>query len=116
MLKIEDKEIHINRGEDCIIELERENGLFKVGDKIKLSIVDKNDYNDVFFQQEYEVDEESKLAKIYILKEYTRFAEIKRRPLNCRYEIELNNSIVLVGANDDDDNKITIYPEAGEKK
>ena len=46
------KTISINRGSRGSIKLRNTNGNFKVGDKIKFSIVDKDNYNDLIFQKE----------------------------------------------------------------
>ena len=53
MIKIIGKEIRINRGDRAAIRLKLKNGEFKKGDVIKFSIVDRRNYNIVFFQNEY---------------------------------------------------------------
>lgn len=115
MLRIEDKKIHINRGERATIRLKRKDEQFKTGDTIKFSIVDKRDYNNVYFQKEYQTQEVSDYIDITLMPEDTRFAEIKKDFLEYRYEIEYNNVITLLGASDDSDNIIKIYAEAGDK-
>ena len=115
-MKIIGNEIHINRGDRGTIRIKSKDNDFKVGDKLKFSIVDKRNYNEVFFQKEYKIDEAGEYATIPLMEEDTRFAVIDRKCLECRYEIEYNNSTTLIGANDNDDNIIKIYAEAGEKQ
>ena len=51
MIKIDsNKNIEINRGDSITIKLTNSNGTFNVGDKLKLSIVEKKNYNNVVFQ------------------------------------------------------------------
>lgn len=115
MLKIEDKEIHINRGDRATIRLRRKEEQFKTGDLVKFSIVDKRNYNNVLFQKEYQVQEDSEYVDIFFLEDDTRFAEIKKGFLECRYEIEYNGGITLLGASENDNNVIKIYAEVGDK-
>lgn len=115
MLKIENKEIHINRGDRATIRLKRKDEQFKIGDLVKFSIVDKRDYNNVYFQKEYQIQEDNEYVDIFLLEDDTRFLEIKKGFLECRYEIEYNGVVTLLGASDNDDNVIKIYAEAGDK-
>lgn len=114
-MKIIGKEIHINRGDRATIKIKSKDGKFKVGDKIKFSIVDKMNYNNVFFQKVYEITEEGEYALIPLLEEDTRFSVIDKKPLKCKYEIEYNGSTTLIGSSDNEDNIIIIYAEAGDK-
>lgn len=110
-----DKGIHINRGDRITIRIKSKKENFKVGDKLKFSIVDKDNYNNVFFQKVYEVTEESEYALIPLMEEDTRFVTIDKKPFKCKYEIEYNGAITLVGSSDDEDNLMIIYAEAGDK-
>lgn len=114
MIKIIGKEIRINRGDRAAIRLKLKNGEFKKGDVIKFSIVDRRNYNIVFFQNEYKVSKTGKYAYILLNEEDTRFAKIDKK-LFCKYEIEYNKCLTLVGADDDNENIIIIYAEAGDK-
>ena len=53
-------------------------------------------------------------AYILLNEEDTRFAKIDKK-LFCKYEIEYNKCLTLVGADDDNENIIIIYAEAGDK-
>ena len=52
--------ISINRGDRGTIKLINTHENFKVGDKIKFSIIEKDNYSNVIFQKTYTVIEESK--------------------------------------------------------
>lgn len=110
-----DKEIEINRGDRGTIKLVSSNGKFKVGDKLKFSIVDKKDYNNVIFQKEYTITEESTVAYITLSGEDTRIGEAISKRVEYNYEIEYNGDLTLFGYDDARGKKFILYPEAGTK-
>lgn len=109
------KEIKINRGNRATIKLTSSKGNFKVGDKLKFSIVEKNDYSNVIFQKEYTIIEESNIAYITLTKEDTTIGDIISKEKEYNYEIEYNDDITLVGYDEEKGKKFIIYPEAGIK-
>ena len=112
----EDKSIEINRGSTGTIKVINKNGNFAIGDKLKLSIVEKGNYNNVLFQKEYEITEESNVAYINLTSEDTRFCNVISKEEVYWYEIELNNSQTLVGYDSNKAKKFIIYPEAPNKE
>lgn len=108
-------DIKINRGDRATIRLVSSKGKFKVGDKLKFSIVDKKNYNNVIFQKEYIVTEESNIAYITLTKEDTTIGEIISREKEYNYEIKYNDDITLLGFDDDDGKSFILYPNAGTK-
>lgn len=112
----EDKSIEINRGSTGTIKVTNKNGNFAIGDKLKLSIVEKGNYNNVLFQKEYEITEESNVAYINLTSEDTRFCNVISKEEVYWYEIELNNSQTLIGYDSSKAKKFIIYPEAPNKE
>lgn len=112
----EDKSIEINRGSTGTIRIKNKNGSFSIGDKLKLSIVEKGNYDNVLFQKEYEVMEESEFAYITLIPEDTRFCNIISKEETFWYEIELNDSQTLIGFDSEKGKNFIIYPEAPKKK
>jgi len=111
----ETKEIKINRGARGTIKLTNTLGSFKVGDKIKFSIVEKNHYENVVFQKEYNITEESDVFYLTLTKEDTKIGEIISKPKTYWYEVEYNGDITLIGHDDDGDKEFILLPEAGDK-
>ena len=112
----EDKSIEINRGESSSLRLINKKGNFAVGDKLKLSIVEKGNYNNVLFQKEVEVTEESNYFFFPIESEDTRFVDIISAEETFWYELELNNSKPLIAYDKEKGKKFIIYPEAPNKE
>ena len=111
----EDKTIKINRGSIGTIKITNKNGNFAIGDKLKLSIVEKGNYNNVLFQKEYEITEESNVAYIILTSEDTRFCDVISKEEVFWYEIEYNGEQTLIGYDDNKAKKFIIYPEAPNK-
>lgn len=111
----ETKTIKINRGDRITIELKNIIGNFKVGDKIKFSIVEKNHYENVVFQKIYTVTEESSVFYLTLTSQDTKIGEIISKPKTYWYEVEYNGDITLIGHDDDGDKEFILLPEAGDK-
>lgn len=107
-----DKEIKINRGNRGTLKLVNKNGNFAIGDKLKFSIVDKNNYNNLIFQKEFIVTENSNVAYITLTKEDTTIGEIISKKKEYWYEIEYNGDLTILGFDDDGAKKFILYPEA----
>ena len=116
MFKIDtDKNIEINRGDKAVIKLINKNGLFYVGDKLKFTIVEKNDYNNIIFQKEYEVTEDSDTAYITLSSSDTRIGDVISEKKEFWYEIDYNDEQTIVGYDDNKAKKFILYPEAPTK-
>lgn len=110
-----DKSIEINRGDAGTIILKNKSGNFEVGDTIKFSIVERKNYNNLVFQKEYTVSEESNVFNIFLESEDTRIGEIISKPVVYWYEIEYNGNQTLIGYDDKGAKELILYPEAPEK-
>lgn len=112
----EDKTIEINRGEESSLRLINKKGNFVVGDKLKLSIVEKGNYNNVLFQKEVEVTEESKYFFFPFECDDTRFVDIISDEEIFWYELKFNDSKPLIAYDSTKGKKFIIYPEAPDKE
>ena len=112
----EDKSLSINRGDRGTIRLKlKDNKTFSVGDKIKFSVVNRRDYNDVVFQKEYTVTEESNTFDLVLTKEDTKIGDGISKPVTYNYEIEYNSDQTLLGYDNERGKQFILYPEAGTK-
>ena len=114
-MEIIGKEIRVNRGDRATIRLKRKDENFSVNDVIKFSVEDKQDYNKVLLQKTVIITESSEYADILLTKQDTTFGDVKNKSKEYRYEIEYNNDITLIGANEDDDNVFILFAEAGDR-
>jgi len=111
----EEKEIEINRGDRGTIKVTCSNGNFQVGEKIKFSVVEKNDYSNVVLQKEFPILEESNVMYITLTKEDTTIGEVINRKKEYWYEIEYSGDLTLVGHDSNGAKKFILYPEAQAK-
>lgn len=116
MFKIDnDKTIHITRGDRGTIKLTAKSGSFSIGDKVKLSIVEKKDYNNVVFQKEYTVTEAGDDVSITLTETDTRIGEVISKPVTYWYEIEYNGDQTPISYDEDNAKEFILYPEAPNK-
>lgn len=110
------KKIEINRGDRMTITLNNKLGNFKIGDKLKFSVVEKNHYENVVFQKYFTVTEESTSFNITLTREDTKIGEIISRDKTYWYEVEYNDDTTLIGKDNDGHKEFVLMPEAGDKK
>lgn len=91
------KEITINRGDRGTIKLTNTIGNFKVGDRLKFSIVEKGDYESIVFQKTFTVTEESTEFHLTLTSEDTRIGDVISKPVTYWYEVEYNGDQTLIG-------------------
>lgn len=111
-----DKSIEITRGDIGTIKLKNKTGNFSVGDIIKFSIVEKNNYNNVVLQKKYEVSEEDDEFVITLTPQDTTIGDIISRQKEYWYEIEYNGRQTPIGYDDKKAKKFILYPEAPDKE
>lgn len=117
-MKIIDEKYTIthNRGDKGAIRINSNTGSFKVGDTLKFSIVKKGDYNDVIFQKEFEVTEESNIYFLTFTNEEMRIGDVISKEKEYYYEIEMNDDTTLIGYDENKHKKFILYPEAVKKE
>lgn len=117
MFKIDsDKNIEINRGDTGTIKIINNNGIFSIGDKLKFSIVEKNNYENVIFQKEFAVTQNSNEISITLTSDDTRIGKIINKKCEYWYEIEYNGNQTIVGHDEAGAKKFILYPEASNKE
>ena len=110
------KTILANRGDRGTIKLINTNGSFKVGDKIKFSIIDKDNYNNVIFQKIFTVIEEKPEFYLTLTSDDTRIGDIINKQVVYNYEIEYNDDRTLIGYDRFKGKKFILFPEAANKE
>lgn len=114
MFKIVGKTIHCTRGDRGTFRL-NSNVPFKIGEKIKFSIVERKNFSNVVLEKELIVDEESNEFYITLTSEDTTIGNIINKPKIYWYEIEYNDDQTIVGYDEDGAKEFILYPEALEK-
>lgn len=121
MFKIDDdtKLIELTRGDVAGINLSVEDYTFQVGDKIRLNIYNARRMNvDPVFTKEFEVEEAGETFNMQLTSNDTKFGQMKSKPIDYWYEIQLNDDQTIIGY-DDNINKdskkgekiFRLYPE-----
>ena len=123
MFKIDNDTIKITRGDYGIIGVTAESDdgtdyTFQVGDKVRLAIYEKKNYDNLILEKIIEVDEETKEVEIEFTREDTKIGEIINKPVDYWYEISLNpdgNTQTIVGYDDKGAKIFRLLPEGSEE-
>lgn len=126
MLEIVDRNIRITRGDLLPITVTANNEIdgndyeFQSGDVIRFKIFDSKDNKKVYVQKDFKVEEISTEKSIEITAEEMKIGEMKNKPIDYWYEIEVNpdtaRTMTIEGYRKDEGPAIiTILPEGGEK-
>lgn len=110
------KEITVNRGDRGTIILKNTLGNFKVGDKIKFSVVEKGNYNNVVFQKRFVVTQEGPTFPLTFTKQDMTIGPIISKDVIYWYEIEYNGDNTLIGFDKKKGKKFILMPEAPDKE
>lgn len=129
-MKVVNKKIMINRGSSGILSVSAKNEvnadgnveviehMFKVGDTVRLNVMERSKCDSVVIQKDVEVKEESKIVDIEITKSDTRFGGVIHSPVTYWYEVEVNpdkeDADTIIGYDDKGPKIFILYPE-GEK-
>lgn len=123
MFKIDDDmTINVTRGDCAVLPLEVEvdeqsNYVFQVGDIVRITVVEKKNYENVVLQKDFSIEEENEVVNIVLTDEDTKFGEIISKPTTYWYEVVLNpdtNPQTVIGYDDDGPKAFVIYPEGAE--
>ena len=126
MLEIVDRNIRITRGNVLPITVSANNDIdgndyeFQVGDVIRFKIMQANKIENVFLQKDFKIEESSLEKQIEITAKEMKIGELKSKPVDYWYEIELNpdtdKTMTIEGYRKDEGPAIiTILPEGGDK-
>ena len=122
MLKVKDNTIHVTRGDiGSITVTARENRkgkyTFQVGDVVRLTVVEKNKYNNIKLRKSVTVEQETKRVVISLDKEDTTIDDVINKEKEYWYEIELNPDTApqtIIGHDEDGAKLFILYPEGSE--
>lgn len=119
MFKIDDisKTIHISRGDGATIQVKGNGGEyeFQPGDILRLRIYKKKDYTEPVMEVETTVTDETTSVDIVLTKDNTIIGDDINKPKTYWYEISLNETITIIGYDEDGAKEFIIYPaEKGE--
>ena len=115
----EDKTINITRGDigaftvDALNEA-GEKYLFQKGDVVRIKVTEKKACENVMFQKDFVVEEETEQVEILLTEEDTKIGEVISKPTDYWYEIELNpftNPQTIIGYDEDGAKIFKLYPE-----
>lgn len=123
MFKIENKQIHLTRGDiACIsVSAKNEDGTdykFQIGDVVRFTVYKKKDCNCVELSKDVTVEVESLEVEILLTSDETKIDGIINKPIEYWYEVVLNpdtNPQTIIGYDLDGAKLFTLYPEASEE-
>lgn len=117
------KQLQINRGDSTTLKINAKDSAgeqyqFKVGEKVKFSITERKNEENVIFSKTITVAEQGYNVDIPLSSEDTKIGDIINKPVIYWYEISvltLNNEIqTIIGYDDDGAKEFVLNPEAGD--
>lgn len=117
------KQIQINRGDSTTLKISAKDSNgdpyeFKVGEKVKFTITERKNEDNVVFTKTINVDANGNYVFIPISSEDSKIGEIINKPVVYWYEISvltLNNEIqTIIGYDDTGAKEFILNPEAGD--
>lgn len=121
---INERDIVINRGNVLPLTVtalnkDKSEYEFKIGDVIRFKIMKAKDVNNIMFQKDFEVSEQSFETEIIITANEMKIGEVSSKPIDYWYEIELNpdtdDTQTIIGYEKEKGPAIlTLLPEGGD--
>lgn len=123
MFKIENKEIHLTRGDVASIEvralIDGTDYTFQVGDVVRFKVFKKNDCGCVEIQKDITVETAGLSVDVNLTSEDTKIGELINKPVDYWYEVELNPDThpqTIIGYDEDGGKTFKLYPEGNDVK
>lgn len=92
-----------------------ENYKFKKGDKISFIVVSKKGYTkDEILRKEFMLEEATEYPLIELTPEDTKKFDLKNKRVTYWYDIVLNDSVTILGYDDEGAKRLIVFPEGGE--
>lgn len=118
----EDKTINITRGDIGVFTVDAvdeagENYLFQIGDVVRIKVTEKKACENVMFQKDFVVEEETEQVELLLTEDETKIGEVISKPTDYWYEIELNpltNPQTIIGYDEDGAKILRLYPEGND--
>lgn len=115
MFKIKNNEIELTRGDTAPIKLTITNYTFQAGDKVEFRAYDKKALDkEPIISKTVIVDEPIEEIVFDLTSEDTKVGVMANKPIVCWYEVELNDSITVIGYDSEGAKILTLYPEGFE--
>ena len=122
MFKIENKTIHVTRGDIATIGIKAKNVdgtdyTFKKDDVVRLNVFKRKDCSCVVLHKDVKASEETLELEISLTSENTKIEELINKPLKYWYEVVLNpdtNPQTIIGYDISGAKEFILYPEAKE--
>lgn len=117
------KQIQINRGDSTTLKINANDSsgdpyTFKVGERVKLSLTERKNEDNVVLEKIIDVDTEQDYVNISLTSEDTKIGDIINKPVTYWYEISLltlNNEVqTIIGYDDNGAKEFVLNPEAGD--
>ena len=113
-----DMTIYITRGDVAFFSVTAEdNGeryKFQPGDVVRIKVTQKKNCENVAFQKDFPVLEETETVEILLTEEETKIGDVISKPVDYWYEVELNpytNPQTIIGYDDDGPKIFKLFPE-----
>lgn len=114
----DDMTIYITRGDVAFFSVTAEdNGeryKFQPGDVVRIKVTQKKNCENVAFQKDFPVLEETETVEILLTEEETKIGDVISKPVDYWYEVELNpytNPQTIIGYDDDGPKIFKLFPE-----
>lgn len=115
----EDNSIYVTRGDILLFSVKASNDgqpyTFKVGDVVRLSVVEKKSYDNVVLQKDFPITTETTTVEIFLEEADTKIGETISKAKDYWYEIVLNpdtNPQTIVGYDEDGAKVFKLFPES----
>ena len=118
----DDLSIYITRGDIAFFQLTaiRDNGesyRFQAGDVVRFKVFEKKACENVAFQKDFGVEEETDVVEILLTENETKIGEVISKPTDYWYEVELNPNTypqTIIGYDDDGTKLFKLFPEGAD--
>lgn len=116
----EDNSIYVTRGDILLFYVKANNNgtpyTFKVGDVVRMCVVEKKAYENVVLEKDFIVTTETDKVEIFLTEADTKIGEVISKAKDYWYEIVLNPDTspqTIVGYDDDGAKIFKLFPEGG---
>lgn len=122
MFKIENKKIHITRGDIALIEIKVQNDdgsdyIFQKDDVIQLNVFKSKDCSCVVLTKRVTVEDQTTSVNISLTSKDTTIGELINKPVKYWYEVILNpdnEEQTIIAYDEEGAKEFWLYPEAKE--
>ena len=122
MFKIENKTIHLTRGDIATIGIKAKNVdgtdyTFKKDDVVRLNVYKRKDCSCVVLHKDVKAIEETTELELNLTRDNTKIEELINKPLHYWYEVVLNPDTkpqTIIGYDAEGAKEFILYPEAKE--